>query len=359
MKRNPSIQGLRGALSICLFFYHVAQSRLPTFEGVIAKQINHALKSLEYGVEIFFGISGIVIFLTFRKSDGIWHFIRNRCLRVFPVLWTTIVVILLLSQFSKTHHLTIDTFIVTANFLALPTIFPIELIHPAAWSISYELAFYAMFVFFFLINSASNKTIATLAIAVLAVLMVSEHLRALPFLIGFFVAKIFGHSQSTEENRQPSWSILDFAGVFTLISMLAWQASYETLPHSYNKSSDLFRYPLALGYFLMATASVSLALAGIYRGKGFFSRVMRTPLFQWLGLISFSLYLWQTIVMAIVKAIFIKLNLPELAGPWTQVLFAVTSLPPTLWVSHYSQKLIEDKLTRSLRFSSSRPLAAR
>lgn len=359
MKRNPNIQGLRGALSIFLFFYHVVQSRLPTFEGQIAKNINHIFKSLEYGVEIFFGISGIVIFLAFKKSDGIWSFIKNRCLRIFPVLWTTIFAILVLSSFSKTHQPVSDPLIIAANLIALPTIFSIKLIHPAAWSISYEFAFYLVFVFFSCLSFVSNKTIATIATVALAAVMVSEHLRALPFLIGFVIAKIFEKTTATEENRQTSWSILSFAGIFITISMLAWQASYEAMPDNYNRSSDLFRHPVALFYFSIATISVSLALAGIYLGRGFFSRVMRTQLFQWLGLISFSLYLWQTIVMAVVKAILVKLHIPELAGQWTQVLFAIVSLPPTLFVSHYSQKFIEDKLTRRLKFSFARPLAVR
>jgi len=359
MKRNSNIQGLRGALSLFLFFYHVAQSRLPTFEGESAQIINHMLKSLEHGVEIFFGISGIVIFFAFKKSDSVWGFIKNRCLRIFPVLWTTIFVIVVLSNFSSTHHSISNPFVIAANLIAIPTVFSIEFIHPAAWSITYEFAFYAVFVFFACFSFISNRFIATLATIALAALMVSTHLRALPFLIGFIIANIFENTAIAEKNRKTPWPVLSCSGIFVVVSMLAWQASYEAMPNSYNNSADLFRYPVALGYFLIATASVSLALAGIYLGKGWFSRAMRTPLFQWLGLISFSLYLWQTVVMAIVKAAMVKLHIPELAGQWSQILFAIIALPPTLFVSHYSQKLIEDKLTKRLQFSFAKPLAVR
>jgi hypothetical protein len=63
--------------------------------------------------------------------------------------------------------------------------------------------------------------------------------------------------------------------------------------------------------------------------------------------------------MAIVKAALIKLQIPELTGQWTQVFFAIASLPPTLLVSHYSQKLIEVKLTKWIQSSFARPLAVR
>jgi peptidoglycan/LPS O-acetylase OafA/YrhL len=270
MKRNPNIQGLRGALSMLLFFYHVVQSRLPTFENQTAQNINHIFRSFEYGVEIFFGVSGIVIFFTFKKYETIWSFITSRVLRIFPVLWVTIFTIVILSNFSETHRPVKDPFTIIVNLLAAQPIFSIKSIHPAAWSISYEFAFYSIFVFFSCLSLISNKIIATTASIVLITLIIATHLRMLPFLIGFFIAKIFDNTNISEKIRAAPWPFLSCAGIFIIISMLAWQASYDTMPHSYKNSSDLFKYPAALAYYLIAAASVSFALVGVYLGKGFF-----------------------------------------------------------------------------------------
>lgn len=122
MKRNDHIHGLRGSLAFALFIFHVANSGLPTFSGAGFDLMNHFLLALEYGVELFFGISGIVIVFAFRSSKSISDFLVNRVTRIFPVLWVTVILIAVLSQFDAKHHLQLDPVMLLANLLALPPI---------------------------------------------------------------------------------------------------------------------------------------------------------------------------------------------------------------------------------------------
>ena len=68
--RNIHIHGLRGILAFFLFCFHVSNSKLPTFSGPAADAINTFSQSMEHGVELFFGISGIVIYNAFQTSRG-------------------------------------------------------------------------------------------------------------------------------------------------------------------------------------------------------------------------------------------------------------------------------------------------
>jgi peptidoglycan/LPS O-acetylase OafA/YrhL len=44
------------------------------------------------GVPIFFVISGVLISKSYEHSDSLHHYLRNRCLRIFPGLWVCLVV---------------------------------------------------------------------------------------------------------------------------------------------------------------------------------------------------------------------------------------------------------------------------
>jgi peptidoglycan/LPS O-acetylase OafA/YrhL len=121
---------------------------------------------------------------------------------------------------------------------------------------------------------------------------------------------------------------------------------------------DLIANLGALAIFVFALLCAAIGMTGVYRGRGAFARWLCSRPMQWLGTISFSLYLWQTVTMAIVKGGMARAGLPELLGPWSQLAFFLLSLAPTLIVSHLSQRWIEDRFTRKLRIWSA-PRAAR
>ncbi len=53
--------------------------------------------------------------------------------------------------------------------------------------------------------------------------------------------------------------------------------------------------------------------------------------------------------MAIVKYAMKFLDIPNYLGEWSQLVFFILALPPTLIVSYLSKKFIEDKFTNALR----------
>lgn len=344
MKRNDHIHGLRGALAFALFIFHVANSGLPTFNGGVFDLMNHFLLALEYGVELFFGISGIVIVFAFKTSKSISDFLINRVTRIFPVLWVTVVLIAVLSQFDTKHHLQLDAVTLLANLLALPPIFPFKIIHPAAWSISFEFAFYMMFVVYAILLKALQKKHALMVVATLAIILLFGHLRALCFVLGVLVA-------SEGLPKLPSM-LTRYSGLFVICALIGWALCYGAfkMPWSgFNEWPNQEKTIWALLSYACAALFAFIGLQGIYYGQGLFSRWLCHPFMQWLGTVSFSLYLWQTITMAAVKKGMYVLDMPQQVGEWSQIVFFLLAVVPTLAVSRVSQHYLEHRMTNWIR----------
>ena len=77
--------------------------------------------------------------------------------------------------------------------------------------------------------------------------------------------------------------------------------------------------------------------------------------FQFLGTISYSLYLWHVLVIAVTKRIAIQYFTPVYGEGWSFVLFALVSLAIAIPLSWLSWKLFESMLARRLRNALRRP----
>ena len=70
---------------------------------------------------------------------------------------------------------------------------------------------------------------------------------------------------------------------------------------------------------------------------------------QWLGTVSYSLYLWQAPIMAGMVALLIKTGWAARAGAWGKPELFVAALGPTLLVSWLSHRYLEIGVTNWLR----------
>lgn len=144
-RRNPKIlygiQILRAVAALCVVFRHAGKEAIDPNSFPIG----------QFGVDIFFVISGIVIYRTGRNLD--WHvFFRRRLARVVPMYW--LVLLLHLAVSIATHDGTLRgaTGITNAvaGFFFIPA-FDVEgnIFPPVVpgWSLNYELYFYVVCTF--------------------------------------------------------------------------------------------------------------------------------------------------------------------------------------------------------------------
>lgn len=337
---NRPVHGARGVFAGAVFLFHVVNSGLATWPLLETHVAQFLMRTTEYGVEAFFCISGFVIAGTLRRARSPTAFMEDRAIRIYPVLWASILVIVVLGEVSGTREFGAMSsatlaWLLPANLLALPGIFPIDIMHPAAWSLSYELCFYAICALGWAIRlRAGDRPLLLLSLP--CALMLALYPRALFIVSGVLVAEGLVRARPLAFlSRYPLPLLIAF--------VLAWRGIQElSLPvHiSYTTLFDWmqdWRLPLAVFAFAAAT----LGFAGLAAGEGILGRALCAPALQFMGTISYSFYLWHPIVMSVLKQGMIRGGLATAAGPGAQLLFLVITLPPSILVAWASQLLLE------------------
>jgi exopolysaccharide production protein ExoZ len=144
--RLISIQYLRAIAAIMVFMVHVSgQLRRLGYVGPWPDWMTA-------GVDIFFVISGFVMWLTTReRPQSTFVFYCNRVIRIVPLYWilTGFVMITMLIFPSVVLSGRIDSYHLIASYLFLPSTDPISgLLQPVlqpGWTLNYEMYFYAIF----------------------------------------------------------------------------------------------------------------------------------------------------------------------------------------------------------------------
>ena len=343
---NAGVHGARGLFASSVLVFHVWNSGLPVWHvpGVLAGLLN----SLQFGVELFFAISGFVIAGTMTRSRTPTRFIVNRATRIYPVLWVNVLAVVAVSLvvgreptagLSPAHLAGLTL----ANLAALPGIVRIQALNPAAWTLSYEMTFYLLcFTYLWSLKRLGWRPIVPVVAFGIALIIVYP--RALFFPCGVIVAA--GWMNCPVFNvlaREP----LVWLGVF----LFAW----SQIPLTDDSHALIFRPMLSwLGdwrplYATVAFMSATLTLHGIAQGYGVLTRLLRTRFLLWLGTISFSLYLWHPLILGLVKPILIKSGLVARAGDGSQLLFLCAVIVPVLITAALSQLVLEQHATERLR----------
>lgn len=143
-ERNPALDGLRGFAVLAIIADQVSFASGRSADDDLLAAV---LGRLDFGVAIFVVLSGFLIyrpFATYRAPGdvrpGVARFWRRRALRIFPALWLTIAVTLLLTDRSEStsdwlRHLLL---VQSVDFYYPRT----ELLH--LWAISVGVGFYAV-----------------------------------------------------------------------------------------------------------------------------------------------------------------------------------------------------------------------
>ncbi len=331
-----------------VFVFHVVNSGLSTF-APLSTPIGFFLTSaLEYGVELFFCISGYVIAGTLRRARNPAVFVEDRAIRIFPVLWASTLVIVVIGLATRTHGFQDETWgqllvEVPVNLLALPGVLPIDNIHPAAWSLSYEVAFYLFCAACWAMCRRFGLNAYWLIVPIAAVL-IACYPRGAFLLMGMLVAEGWPRTGvSLRLARHPFTFLLLFLLCWRMIRTLS--APDRVITTTMIEWAGDWRLPLALLSFL----AVALSFRGIVAGHGVLGTLLRSRPVHYLGTISYSFYLWHPVVMSGIKTFLLQVGVLQASGMWAQTLFFVVALPPSLVVSHASEQMLERRFAVWMR----------
>jgi exopolysaccharide production protein ExoZ len=147
--RVPAMEGIRGAAVTLVFFVHYFQLfAKPMADCATRRILSWAGAAGFSGVDLFFLLSGYLIYSVVRaEKRSLTHFFVRRGKRIYPtfliVLFLYLVVLLLTEQEKLPHETGAAVIYLLQNVLLLPGLFSIPPLITVAWSLSYEIFYYA------------------------------------------------------------------------------------------------------------------------------------------------------------------------------------------------------------------------
>jgi len=139
--RLAGLDALRGIAAMAVVLYHYTAWYSEELGGHAPPGSSLFVAFGHFGVELFFIISGFVIFLTLSRSEGVAAFARSRAARLYPAFLTAILVTLAVDASGVT------AWRLLANLTMAPELLGARPIDGSYWSLQYELVFYALAAF--------------------------------------------------------------------------------------------------------------------------------------------------------------------------------------------------------------------
>lgn len=146
--RIGELDALRGlaALGVVLFHYTYKYEQIFN-DGVMNKYIfNYGF----LGVQLFFIISGFVIFMTISKVKSGKEFVLKRFFRLYPVFWICLIITFIITSLSGIERFERTFMEFLLNFTMIPDLFKARMIDGVYWSLLPELLFYGIVLIIFL-----------------------------------------------------------------------------------------------------------------------------------------------------------------------------------------------------------------
>jgi exopolysaccharide production protein ExoZ len=308
-----SIQSLRGVAATMVVVLHVSASTKPFGWD--------DLTPLSAGVDLFFVISGFIMWVTTAAKPGITalRFYKDRIIRIVPLYWFLTMIALAFVTATPPHIAASLVFLPYPNKAGFsPVLIP-------GWTLLYEMFFYLLFGAAVWISPGRLVQRAALILSFLAALVIVGRLLKPDGVFGFYTDAIiaefaFGISLGILFRLKPSaihplWTLGAALGV-GMISL-----SFVT-----NMG------PRIIASGVPATLIVAGAVFGFWP---------RLKLLEAVGNWSYSLYLSHWIVIIAIPTI------PEVPGPgWVKALFVLTTC---LLTSAFSYRFFEVPVTRWLK----------
>jgi exopolysaccharide production protein ExoZ len=299
MRVIASIQYLRGFAASAVVIHHLAaRYELPVRSGAA-------------GVDIFFVISGFIMWLVARRSGARPSgFLRDRCIRVVPIYWLVSLALALAAALRPNlfplDHPTLSH--VGRSLLFIPhhsphsqQVFPLLI---QGWTLNYEMFFYGLFALTLLLPRTDRPwPLTALLLACVAAgtilaprgpaLLVYTSPLLLEFLAGVWLASAW---------EQESWISAKLGWASLVIGLILF-AAMEFAGVDANEPLRVLDWGIPA--FLIVCGGITIDRHG---------SLPRLPMLEALGNASYSIYLTHFLAILAVSILVQKLSLPS--GAW-------------------------------------------
>lgn len=277
-KRIQELDALRGLAAILVVFFHVTINNHSSF-----------FKFGTTGVDLFFMISGFVIFMSIQNISKGTDFIINRVSRLYPAYWTavtfTFILIILKSTFDGVSFNINQLYNFIVNLTMFQFYFKVQDLDGPYWTLVIEMIFYIFILIIYRLKLLNRLNLIGLSVCIVVVLSINIFpesrlikgiiwwIPLLQFLPLFLAGTVFYRIYQSKENQIQNYLIL----IFCLSSQVALFPFVGRSFHFINQ----FEYFISLSlYYFLFVLFVNNKLQFI---------INRFSIF--LGTISYSLYL--------------------------------------------------------------------
>lgn len=192
-----ALQALRGAAALAVFLFHL----IPYF-AVSGTHLFPAWlwRSGEFGVDLFFVLSGVVLTLGYASRDlsvrGVGRFYLRRGLRIYSGYWPFLLAMLVVNASFGFERALDDNLL---GSVLLTEIDISKLVLGVSWSLSFELYFYGLFGLLFLVPQRFAAGLLGLYATAIVYLQyvatgepLAEHFVFSPFVLEFLFGCVIG-----------------------------------------------------------------------------------------------------------------------------------------------------------------------
>lgn len=172
--RLEQLDGLRGIAALMVVFYHYTAHFGHLYGHPTPLPFEFSLG--RYGVQLFFIISGFVIFLTLNSTRSFGDFLVSRFSRLFPAYWAAVLLTFIVVFSFSLPGREVSWGAAVLNLSMLQEWIGVEPVDGVYWTLTLELSFYGIMLALFLLDLL--PIIDSIAVFWLAAMLVSYGLES-------------------------------------------------------------------------------------------------------------------------------------------------------------------------------------
>jgi peptidoglycan/LPS O-acetylase OafA/YrhL len=311
-----ALRGIAALLVVCFHYSYQFTHFFPAGHGT-----QSGIVWGRYGVELFFAISGFVIFMTLLKAKTAGDFAVSRFARLFPAYWVAVLLTMAVVTLAGPRSLTVSWSDFALNLTMLEGFFYRPMVDGVYWTLTVELGFYA---------------------TMLALWKLRWLNRIEWILLGWIGCKWLWWLFPSLPSRLGLVLIVEFIPFFAIgvLSFRVWSGQRRWRDQAplllFGLATVIVLDPAPLGWVFAFVAAVMVALE-----RRWLSRLCARP-FLWLGAISYPLYLIHENIGFTLLMHLGKRGVP----PWIGV---VVGICVALGLAHLLTVAVEQPALRAIR----------
>lgn len=310
----PSLNGLR-AISIFFVIFHHLEIRNNIFSKHFPSLslLNNFITDGQLGVNVFFVISGFLITSLLIKEEirtgsiSIKNFFIRRTLRIFPAYYFYLIVLFFL-QLNNLIYITNSSWLTAVTYTKYFN-WNLDWYTSHGWSLSIEEHFYLLFPLIFLLGNKWRKIATIIIIASVPLIKIYNYYYPISWLNDLTIfyridALAIGCLIGFYREILLEFFTKNFKALFYIsILIIFFIGPLVTISQKLNLNLNFIIIPFGTRHGTISNICIGIILLySIFEKRGIWFRLLNTKVLNTIGILSYSIYLWQQLFTSGMKS---------------------------------------------------------